>query len=44
MIKVKSKLKLNQKAIRKIEEAAIKALPLTMEAMKSEINNMLVVP
>ena len=44
MIKVKAKLKLNQKAIRKIEEAAIKALPLTMEAMKSEINNMLVVP
>lgn len=44
MIKVKSKLKLNQKAIRKIEEAAIKALPLTMEAMKSEINNMQVVP
>jgi len=44
MIKVKAKLKLNQKAIRKIEEAAIKTLPLTMEAMKSEINNMQVVP
>lgn len=44
MIKVKGKLKLNPQAIKKIEDAAVKALPLTMEAMKSEINNMQVVP
>lgn len=44
MIKIKANLKLNPKAIKKIEDAAIKALPLTMEAMKSEVNNMQVVP
>ena len=44
MIKVKGKLKLNPQAIKKIEDAAVKALPLTMEAMKTEVNNMQVVP
>ncbi len=43
-MKVKAKLKLNPKAIKKIEEAAKKALPLTMEAMKTEVSNMQVVP
>jgi|SRR5690606_16694647 len=44
MIKIKGKLKLNPQAIKKIEDAAVKALPLTMEAMKTEVNNMQVVP
>ena len=44
MIKIKAKLELNQEAIKKIQDAAIKALPLTMESMKTEINNMQVVP
>ncbi|MCF6461495.1 minor capsid protein [Clostridium sp. Cult3] len=44
MMKIKGKLKLNPQAIKKIEDAAIKALPLTMEAMKTEVNNMQVVP
>lgn len=44
MIKIKANLKLNPKAIKKIVDAAIKALPLTMEAMKTEVNNMQVVP
>jgi len=44
VIKIKATLKLNQEAIEKIQDAAIKALPLTMEAMKTEINNMQVVP
>ncbi len=44
MIKIKAKLELNQEAIKKIQDAAVKALPLTMEAMKTEINNMQVVP
>jgi hypothetical protein len=44
VIKVKGKLKLNPQAIKKIEDAAVKALPLTMEAMKTEVNNMQVVP
>ena len=44
MIKVKGKLKLNPQAIKKIEDAAVKALPLTMEALKTEVNNMKVVP
>lgn len=44
MIKIKANLKLNPKAIKKIEDAAIKALPMTMEAMKTEVNNMQVVP
>ena len=43
-MKIKATLKLNQEAIEKIQDAAIKALPLTMEAMKTEINNMQVVP
>jgi len=44
MMKIKGKLKLNPQAIKKIEDAAIKALPMTMEAMKTEVNNMQVVP
>lgn len=44
MIKIKANLKLNPQAIKKIEDAAVKALPLTMEAMKTEVNNMQVVP
>lgn len=44
MIKIKANLKLNPQAIKKIEDAAVKALPLTMEAMKTEVNNMKVVP
>lgn len=43
-MKIKASLKLNPKAIKQLEEAMIKALPLTMEAMKTEINNMQVVP
>ena len=43
-MKIKATVKLNPEAIKKIEQAAIKALPLTMEAMKTEINNMQVVP
>ena len=43
-MKIKATLKLNQEAIEKIQDAVIKALPLTMEAMKTEINNMQVVP
>ena len=44
MIKVKGKLKLNPQAIKKIEDSATKSLPLTMEATKTEVNNMQVVP
>jgi hypothetical protein len=44
VIKVKGTLKLNPQAIKKIEDAAVKALPLTMEALKTEVNNMKVVP
>ena len=43
-MKVKASLKLNPQAIKKLEEAAAKALLLTMEAMKTEVNNMQVVP
>lgn len=43
-MKVKAKLKLNPQAIKKIEEAAIKALPLTMDEMKAELGRMAVVP
>ncbi|WP_352420734.1 hypothetical protein [Proteiniborus sp.] len=43
-MKIKLNVQLNQTNIKKIQEAAIKALPLTMEAMKTEINNMQVVP
>lgn len=43
-MKVKAKLRLNPKAKKKIEEAAIKALPLTMDEMKAELGRMAVVP
>lgn len=43
-MKIKATLKLNQEAIKKIQDAAVKALPLTMEALKTEVNNMKVVP
>jgi len=43
-VKVKAKVILNYGTVKKIESAALKALPLTMESMKSEINNMQVVP
>lgn len=38
------KVTLNQANINKLAQAAVQALPLTMEAMKSEVNNMQVVP
>lgn len=41
---IKIKVNLNRGNINKIVQASIKALPLTMEAMKSEVNNMQVVP
>jgi len=41
---VKVDVKLNPQAIKKLEEAIAKALPLTMEAMKTEIMTMQVVP
>lgn len=44
MVKIKAKLKLNPKAIKMMKEGEVKALPLTMEATKTEINNMQVVP
>ncbi|WP_313758473.1 hypothetical protein [Tissierella sp.] len=43
-MKVRAKLKLNPQAIKKIENATIKSLSLTMEAMKTEVDNMQVVP
>lgn len=43
-MKVKVDIKLNPQAIKKLEESAVKALPLTMEATKTEISNMQVVP
>ncbi len=43
-MKVKASIKLNQVNIKKIEEAMVKSLPQTMEAMKTEVNNMQVVP
>jgi hypothetical protein len=43
-MKIKVDIKLNQANIKKIQEGMVKALPLTMEAMKTEINNMQVVP
>ena len=43
-MKIKVDIKLNQANIKKIEEAMVKALPLTMEAMKTEIMTMQVVP
>lgn len=43
-MKIKVTVTLNEANIKKIEQAAINALPLTMEAMKTEVNNMQVVP
>ncbi|MBU5439496.1 minor capsid protein [Tissierella sp. MSJ-40] len=43
-MKVKANIKLNQSNIKKIQEGMEKSLPLIMEAMKTEINNMQVVP
>lgn len=43
-MKIKVDVKLNPAAIKAIQEGMEKALPLTMEAMKTEINNMQVVP
>lgn len=43
-MEVKVNVKLNQHAINKIKQGAIKALPLTMESTKTEISNMQVVP
>lgn len=43
-MKIKATVKFNEANIKKIEEAMAKALPSTMEAMKTEINNMQVVP
>lgn len=43
-MKIKVDVKLNPEAIKAIQDATVKALPLTMEAMKTEVNNMQVVP
>lgn len=43
-MKIKVDVKLNPQALKKLEEAMVKALPLTLEAMKTEVNNMQVVP
>lgn len=43
-MKFKVNLKLNPKAIKKIQEGMVKALPDTLDAMVSEINTMQVVP
>lgn len=43
-MRIKVTFKPNRKNIKKIEQAMIKALPLTMDAMKTEVNNMQVVP
>jgi len=43
-MKVNINIKLNQANINIVRQGMIKALPLTMEAMKSEVNNMQVVP
>ncbi|SHF15480.1 Minor capsid protein [Tissierella praeacuta DSM 18095] len=43
-MKIKVDIKLNPTAIKAIQDAMIKSLHLTMEAMKTEINNMQVVP
>lgn len=43
-MKIKVNVKLNPQAIKAIQDAAIKALPLTMEALKTEVNTMQVVP
>ncbi|WP_312907219.1 hypothetical protein [Tissierella praeacuta] len=41
---VKVNIKLNPTAIKAIQDAMVKSLPLTMEAMKTEVNNMQVIP
>ncbi len=43
-MKIKVNIQLNQANIKKVQEAAIKALPITMEAMKTEIMTMQIVP
>lgn len=43
-MKVKTSIKLNQANIKKIEQAMVKSLPLTMDALKTEVSNMQVVP
>lgn len=43
-MRIKVNVKLNPKARKAIKDGANKALPLTMEAMKTEINNMQIVP
>ena len=43
-MKIKVNIELNRANIKKIEEAMFKSLPQTMEAMKTEVNNMQVVP
>lgn len=43
-MKVKVNVQLNPQAIQKLQDAMVKALPVTMEAMKTEINNMQIVP
>lgn len=43
-MKVDVKVKLNQVNINKIKQGMVKALPLTMEALKTEVNTMQVVP
>lgn len=43
-MKINVSVKLNEKNIKKIEDAMIKALPLTIDAVKTEVNNMQVIP
>lgn len=43
-MKIKVNVILNQANIRKLEQAMVGALPLTMDAMVTEISNMQVVP
>lgn len=43
-MKVNVSVKLNQSNINKIRQGMNKALPLTVEALKTEVNNMQVVP
>lgn len=43
-MKVKVNIELNQANIKKIQDAMVKALPLTMDEMKAELGRMEVVP
>lgn len=43
-MKVKIDIRLNAANIKKLEQAMLKSLPLTMEALKTEVSNMQVVP